>query len=79
MNPATGALPGPGCSGSVVLPGLGGRNGDAATGQAGLGGRNGDAAAGQAGLSGRNGDAAGGQAGGQLGQGPAQQVRHLLK
>jgi hypothetical protein len=45
-----GYLPGPGCSGSVVVPGLGGRNGDAA----------------------------GGEAGRQLGQGPAQQVRHLL-
>jgi hypothetical protein len=30
------------------------------------------------GLGGRYGDAAGGEAGGQLGQGPAQQVRHLL-
>jgi hypothetical protein len=49
MNSASGALPGPGCSGSVV-PGLGGRNGDAAAGEAGW----------------------------QLGQGPAQQVRHLL-
>ncbi len=63
MNSATGALPGPGCSGTVV-PGLGWRNWDAAAGQAGLGGRNGDAAAGEAGW--------------QQGQGPAQQVRHLI-
>jgi hypothetical protein len=64
MNSTTGALPGPGCSGSVVVPGLGWRNGYAAAGEAGLDGRNGYAAAGQAGW--------------QLGQGPAQQVRHLL-
>ncbi len=50
MNSATGALPGPGCSGSMVVPGLGRRNGDAAAAKAGR----------------------------QLGQGPAQQVRHLL-
>jgi hypothetical protein len=63
MNSATGALPGPGCRGAVV-PGLGWRNGYAAASQAGLGWRDGDAAAGEAGR--------------QLGQGPAQQVRHLL-
>ncbi len=56
-------LPGPGCIVTVV-PGLGWGNVDAAAGQARLGGRNGDAAAGEAGW--------------QLGQGPAQQVRHLI-
>jgi hypothetical protein len=49
MNSASGALPGPGCRGAM-MPGLGGWNGNAATGEAGW----------------------------QLGQGPAQQVRHLL-